>query len=125
MDAVVAQARSSFSQAIHNFSPRRQLRLHPRHAPFGYEKRAFTGAGKGSKRGLFEFTHRGTLLLDMMEGMNPSLPLKMLGGIQEKEMIRVGGRITLEGRQISAELERTANFPLLRGSIPLLQEVEC
>ena len=57
---------------------------------FGYEEGAFTGAKKGGKLGLFEYAHRGTLLLDEIECMSLSLQVKLLRAIQEKEIMRLG-----------------------------------
>ncbi|MGN0267079.1 MAG: sigma 54-interacting transcriptional regulator [Lachnospiraceae bacterium] len=58
---------------------------------FGYEDGAFTGARKGGKPGLFEFAHRGTLFLDEVEGMSPSMQVKLLRVLQEREVMRIGG----------------------------------
>ena len=58
---------------------------------FGYEEGAFTGAKKGGRPGLFEFAHEGTLFLDEVEGMSPSMQVKLLRVLQEGEVMRVGG----------------------------------
>ena len=58
---------------------------------FGYEEGAFTGAKKGSRPGLFEFAHQGTLFLDEVEGMSLSMQVKLLRVLQEGEIMRVGG----------------------------------
>ncbi|MEY8386514.1 sigma 54-interacting transcriptional regulator [Oscillospiraceae bacterium 38-13] len=58
---------------------------------FGYEEGAFTGAKKGGRPGLFELAHRGTLFLDEVEGMSPTLQIKLLRALQEREVMRVGG----------------------------------
>ncbi|MDR3142639.1 MAG: sigma 54-interacting transcriptional regulator [Tannerellaceae bacterium] len=58
---------------------------------FGYEDGAFTGAKKGGRPGLFEFAHQGTLFLDEVEGMSPSMQVKLLRVLQEGEVMRVGG----------------------------------
>ncbi len=58
---------------------------------FGYEEGAFTGAKKGGRPGLFEFSHKGTLFLDEVEGMSPALQIKLLRVLQEREVMRVGG----------------------------------
>jgi DNA-binding NtrC family response regulator len=57
---------------------------------FGHEKGAFTGA-TALKRGLIEMASRGTLFLDEITEMPPSMQVKLLRVIQEKEVIRVGG----------------------------------
>ena len=90
-----------FAQAIHNSSPRREepfIAVNCATIPdslleselFGYEEGAFTGAKKGGKLGLFEYAHRGTLLLDEIECMSLSLQVKLLRAIQEKEIMRLG-----------------------------------
>ncbi|MCI5060230.1 MAG: sigma-54 dependent transcriptional regulator [Alphaproteobacteria bacterium] len=56
---------------------------------FGHEKGAFTGA-TGRRIGKFEEASGGTLLLDEISEMHPSLQAKLLRAIQEKEITRVG-----------------------------------
>lgn len=58
---------------------------------FGYEEGAFTGARKGGKEGLFEMAHGGTIFLDEIGEIHPSLQPKLLRVIQNKEVMRVGG----------------------------------
>ena len=74
---------------------------------FGYEEGAFTGAKKGGKPGLFEFSHRGTLFLDEVEGMSPALQVKLLRVLQEREVMRVGGNriISVDVRIVAATNE--------------------
>jgi DNA-binding NtrC family response regulator len=57
---------------------------------FGYEKGAFTGAA-AQKRGLVEMASAGTLFLDEVTEMTPTMQVKLLRVIQEKEVLRVGG----------------------------------
>ncbi len=57
---------------------------------FGHEKGAFTGANS-LKKGIIEMTSGGTLFLDEITEMPPSMQVKLLRVIQEKEMLRVGG----------------------------------
>ena len=57
---------------------------------FGYEKGAFTGAFK-TTNGYFEETDGGTLFLDEIGEASPSLQVRLLRCLQEKEVIRVGG----------------------------------
>jgi DNA-binding NtrC family response regulator len=59
-------------------------------ALFGYEKGAFTGAFKTTK-GYFEEADGGTLFLDEIGEASPSLQIRLLRCLQEKEIIRVGG----------------------------------
>jgi two-component system response regulator FlrC len=56
---------------------------------FGHEKGAFTGA-TGRRIGKFEESSGGTLLLDEVSEMAPSLQAKLLRVLQEKEITRVG-----------------------------------
>ncbi len=57
---------------------------------FGHEKGAFTGATT-LKKGLIEMASGGTLFLDEITEMPPSMQVKLLRVIQEKELFRVGG----------------------------------
>ncbi len=56
---------------------------------FGHEKGAFTGANT-IKKGLMEMASGGTLFLDEIIEMPPSMQVKLLRGIQEKEVLRLG-----------------------------------
>ncbi|RNB76005.1 AAA family ATPase [Brevibacillus panacihumi] len=58
---------------------------------FGYEDGAFTGAKKGGKPGLFEEAHKGTIFLDEIGDISPSLQSRLLRVIQQKEVLKVGG----------------------------------
>ena len=62
---------------------------------FGYEKGAFTGAREKGKMGLFELANHGTILLDEIGDMSLSLQAKLLRTIQENEIMRVGGTVTI------------------------------
>ncbi len=62
---------------------------------FGHEKGAFTGA-VSRKQGKFELANGGTLLLDEVSEMAPSIQAKLLRALQEKQIDRVGGRNPLE-----------------------------
>ncbi|MBI3440955.1 MAG: sigma-54-dependent Fis family transcriptional regulator [Proteobacteria bacterium] len=57
---------------------------------FGHEKGAFTGAA-ARRIGKFEEANGGTLLLDEISEMHPSLQAKLLRAIQERVIDRVGG----------------------------------
>lgn len=62
---------------------------------FGYEDGAFTGAAKGGKKGYFEEADGGTIFLDEIGDVNPSVQAKLLRVLQEKEIVRVGGNKTI------------------------------
>jgi len=62
---------------------------------FGHEKGAFTGA-VARKRGRFELAHTGTIFLDEIGEIEPSVQIKILRVLQEKRFERVGGEETLE-----------------------------
>ncbi|MEM9173927.1 MAG: sigma-54 dependent transcriptional regulator [Myxococcota bacterium] len=57
---------------------------------FGYEKGAFTGAN-GRKQGKFELASGGTIFLDEIGEMCPSLQAKLLQVLQDQEFTRLGG----------------------------------
>lgn len=71
---------------------------------FGYEKGAFTGANANGNPGKFELANNGTLFLDEVGEMPPSMQVKLLRALQEREITRVGGRkpIKLRFRLITA-----------------------
>ncbi|MGE5592928.1 MAG: sigma-54-dependent transcriptional regulator [Betaproteobacteria bacterium] len=94
------------ARAIHYNSPRRAgpfLKLNCAALPdalleselFGYEKGAFTGA-QMRKPGRFELADGGTLFLDEIGNMSPSMQVKLLRVLQEKEFERVGGKSTVK-----------------------------
>lgn len=56
---------------------------------FGYEKGAFTGAGKATA-GYFEEANGGTLLLDEITDMSPKLQASLLRVLQEHTFVRLG-----------------------------------
>jgi two-component system response regulator HydG len=61
---------------------------------FGHEKGSFTGAA--SRRvGRFEQAHGGTLFLDEVSELPPSIQIKLLRVLQEREIERVGGNETI------------------------------
>jgi transcriptional regulator with GAF, ATPase, and Fis domain len=57
---------------------------------FGHEKGAFTGA-VSLKRGRFELAQGGTIFLDEVGELAPSLQAKLLRVLQQREFERVGG----------------------------------
>ncbi len=92
-----------FAQSIHRSSPRRAgpfVAVNCGALPaslvesqlFGYEEGAFTGARKGGQVGLFEQAEGGTLLLDEVGEMDYDLQAKLLRVLQEREVVRIGGK---------------------------------
>lgn len=71
---------------------------------FGYEEGAFTGAGKGGKKGLMELVQDGTLFLDEIGEIPLHLQAKLLRVLEERALRRVGGNrwIPLRVRIIAA-----------------------
>ena len=61
---------------------------------FGYEKGAFTGA-VSRKEGRFKLADGGTLLLDEIGDISPSVQVKLLRVLQEGQFERLGGTSTL------------------------------
>jgi two-component system response regulator HydG len=62
---------------------------------FGHERGAFTGAVR-RKLGRFELAHEGTLFLDEVGDLPPSVQVKLLRVLQERRFERVGGEATVE-----------------------------
>ncbi|MCK9418183.1 MAG: sigma-54 dependent transcriptional regulator [Nitrospirae bacterium] len=62
---------------------------------FGHEKGAFTGA-INTRIGRFELAQGGTLFLDEVGELDPSLQVKLLRILQEREFERVGGVKTIK-----------------------------
>jgi two-component system response regulator AtoC len=56
---------------------------------FGHEKGAFTGAA-GSKVGLLESAQGGTVFLDEIGELPPSIQAKLLRAIESREVLRIG-----------------------------------
>jgi len=89
-----------FAKAIHNLSLRRNkpfIKVNCGALPdtlleselFGYEKGAFTDAKK-DKPGRFALANGGTIFLDEVGDMSPSLQVKLLRVLQEKEYEPLG-----------------------------------
>ncbi|WP_261133387.1 sigma-54-dependent Fis family transcriptional regulator [Bacillus sp. Marseille-Q3570] len=71
---------------------------------FGYEEGAFTGSKKGGKIGKFELANTGTIFLDEIGEMPPSLQAKLLRVLQERVIEKIGGTssIRIDVRIIAA-----------------------
>ena len=85
---------------------------------FGHEKGAFTGADS-QKSGLIEQANGGTLFLDEITEMSPSMQVKLLRVLQEKEILRIGGTkpihvnvrfIAATNRNLQEEVEQAATY---------------
>jgi two-component system response regulator HydG len=61
---------------------------------FGHEKGSFTGAQK-QKLGRFELADGGTIFLDEIGDISPTIQLKLLRVLQERQFERVGGEETV------------------------------
>jgi two-component system response regulator HydG len=75
---------------------------------FGHEKGAFTGADK-MRRGRFELADGGTLLLDEISEIAPSLQAKLLRVLQESVFERVGSSVS---QQVDVRVVATTNRDL-------------
>ena len=62
---------------------------------FGYEKGAFTGAYR-KKPGKFELAHNGTIFLDEIGDISPSLQAKLLQVLHDGEFSRLGGKTDIQ-----------------------------
>ena len=73
---------------------------------FGHTKGAFTGAIQ-ARRGLFEEAYGGTIFLDEISTILPSVQVKLLRVLQEREVMKVGSteRTKIDVRMIAATNE--------------------
>jgi len=88
---------------------------------FGHEAGAFTGAQQ-ARPGWFETANGGTLFLDEIGDMPPSLQVKLLRVLQERQVVRIGSRksIPIDVRLIAAtnvELERAVERRQFRADL--------
>lgn len=90
-----------FAHAIHQASSRRKknfVRFNCAAIPgdlieaelFGYAPGAFTGACPQGRVGKFELAHKGTIFLDEIGDMPPTMQVKLMRVLQEKEIERIG-----------------------------------
>lgn len=62
---------------------------------FGYQKGAFTGAGR-TKKGLLSEAHGGTFFLDEISEMSPSMQVKLLRALEERSFYPLGAGETVQ-----------------------------
>src|SRR5277367_4352942 len=109
------------ARAVHNLSPRYDrpfIKLNCAAIPhdlleselFGHERGAFTGAIT-QKMGRFETADKGTLLLDEVGDIPPSLQPKLLRVLQEQEFERLGSGRT---HKVDVRLVAATNRDLLK-----------
>jgi two-component system NtrC family response regulator/two-component system response regulator HydG len=95
-----------FAQALHQSSPRRQkpfVKVACAALPetlleselFGHERGSFTGA-LYARAGRFEAADGGTLFLDEIGDISPTVQVKLLRFLEEREFERVGGNKTFK-----------------------------
>jgi DNA-binding NtrC family response regulator len=107
------------ARAIHFHSPRRDkpfVKINCSALPenlmeselFGYERGAFTGAVT-SKPGKFEQADTGTVMLDEIGDVPPSIQVKLLRVLQERELERLGSNKT---KQIDVRVVAATNADL-------------
>ncbi|RKX71203.1 two-component system response regulator [candidate division WOR-3 bacterium] len=102
------------ARLIHKNSPRKARPFLPIHCAaipetlleselFGYERGAFTGANR-PKPGKFEVAEGGTVFLDEVGEIPPSIQVKLLRVLQEKRISRLGStdEVAIDVRIISA-----------------------
>ncbi|MEQ6376502.1 sigma-54-dependent Fis family transcriptional regulator [Bacillaceae bacterium S4-13-56] len=91
-----------FAHAIHNESKRKHnkfLRINcasmtPTQLEselFGYEEGAYPGVKHGTKKGLFEEAHQGSVFIDEIGDLPLHVQTKLLRLLQEGEVVRIGG----------------------------------
>ncbi len=120
--------KEGIARTIHDRSPRRGkpfIKINCAALPselleselFGHERGAFTGA-TNEKPGKFELADKGTIFLDEIGEMHPSLQAKLLQVLQDEEYYRVGGKrpmkadarvVTATNRVLEDEIAR-GNF---------------
>lgn len=107
------------ARAIHQLSPRRNkpfIAVNVGALPetlleselFGHEKGAFTGAAE-RRIGRFELAHGGTIFLDEIGEIPPSVQVKLLRVLEQREVTRVGGTATIP---VDVRVVAATNAPL-------------
>jgi len=94
------------ARALHQLSPRKDERIVKLHCAelseniieselFGHEKGSFTGADQ-QRKGRFELADQGTLFIDEISEIPPSVQTKLLRVLQDRQFERVGGNETVK-----------------------------
>ena len=109
------------AHALHNLGPRKQYRMVEINCAalpenlleselFGHERGAFSGA-TATKSGLFEEADGGTIFLDEIGEMSPTLQAKLLRVLETKRIRRVGG---IDDRKVDVRVVSATHRDLLR-----------
>jgi two-component system, NtrC family, response regulator AtoC len=105
------------ARAIHKLSPRASMPFYAINCAtltseflaselFGHVRGAFTGAAT-DRRGIFELAHRGTVFLDEVAEIPPTVQAQLLRVLQERTFVPLGGsqEVRVDVRVISATNE--------------------
>jgi two-component system response regulator HydG len=95
-----------FARALHSLSPRERqpfFKVSCAALPetlleselFGHEKGAFTGAIR-ERKGRFELADKGTIFLDEIGDLSPTVQVKLLRVLQEQQFERLGGNESIQ-----------------------------
>ena len=109
------------AQSLHGLSPRSQHGFIPVNCPtvpehileselFGYKKGAFTNAVR-DKKGLFQAADKGTIFLDEIGDIGPTIQTKLLRVLQEKEIKPLGDTHSI---QVDVRIVASTNRDLAR-----------
>lgn len=83
---------------------------------FGHVKGSFTGA-TGDKQGKFELAGEGTIFLDEIGEISPTIQVKLLRILQEREFEKVGGQSTIPMRaRVVAATNRDLQTEVTKGN---------
>ena len=75
---------------------------------FGYVKGAFTGANE-SRAGFFQTADGGTIYLDEINEMSPSMQVKLLRVLQDKQVLMIGAR---KAQKVNTRIVASSNKDL-------------